>query len=353
MVVRRRTVSHEQSAAPAVSAAPVAGSTRASAPTAGAARSPSQPFPQQHSHTEISQIVDDVSVQTTPTPWFKKPFLKLPVWTWIVAVLAVVGIGVAVSQSGGRRQVHHPRHRHRAHRRSRRHRRGGHHGRGQRTHHHPARDTPTRPPSPSRSRPRPASASVVAGAPAGERGTQDSPVAPGAVADIGAGWRLQVLDYLPDAAAAIAAENEFNDPPPAGQHLQHREGRTRVLRRGGSRRRVHAHDQRARRRSGAVGGVVRTHPRRTVALLRHLRRRRHRRQPVLHHHSRRRGRPRPVRQCRLLRERRRVPAGRGTARRHRPDRPVVGTPGGCSGHAGTDRARRPSAPSPTSATAGR
>lgn len=57
---------------------------------------------------------------------------------------------------------------------------------------------------------------VIAGAPAGVTGTPDAPVPVGQIADIGAGWRLQVLDVVPDATAAIAAENEFNDPPPAG-----------------------------------------------------------------------------------------------------------------------------------------
>ncbi|MBK9971586.1 MAG: hypothetical protein IPP16_13040 [Acidimicrobiaceae bacterium] len=48
------------------------------------------------------------------------------------------------------------------------------------------------------------------------RGTRDAPVAAGEIADIGGGWRLQVLGVTPDAAALVAAENEFNDPPPAG-----------------------------------------------------------------------------------------------------------------------------------------
>jgi hypothetical protein len=37
------------------------------------------------------------------------------------------------------------------------------------------------------------------------------------VADIGGGWRVQVLNVNPDAAAAIAAVNQFNEPPPAGK----------------------------------------------------------------------------------------------------------------------------------------
>ena len=62
----------------------------------------------------------------------------------------------------------------------------------------------------------PASSDVVAGAPPGITGDRDNAVPLGLVADIGAGWRLQVLEVLPDGAAAVAAENEFNEPPPAG-----------------------------------------------------------------------------------------------------------------------------------------
>ncbi len=62
----------------------------------------------------------------------------------------------------------------------------------------------------------PASSEVVAGAPPGIKGDRESPVPLGTIADIGGGWRLQVLEVLPDGAAAVAAENEFNEPPPAG-----------------------------------------------------------------------------------------------------------------------------------------
>ena len=62
----------------------------------------------------------------------------------------------------------------------------------------------------------PSSGGEVAGAPDGKKGTRDAPVAAGEIADIGGGWRLQVLGVTPDAAALVAAENEFNDPPPAG-----------------------------------------------------------------------------------------------------------------------------------------
>ena len=56
----------------------------------------------------------------------------------------------------------------------------------------------------------------VAGAPAGQRGTRDAPVAAGGIADIGGGWRLQVLGVTFDATNEILAYTDFNDPPPAG-----------------------------------------------------------------------------------------------------------------------------------------
>ena len=56
----------------------------------------------------------------------------------------------------------------------------------------------------------------VAGSPEGATGTRDAPVPPGVVADIGGGWRLQVVDVVADASAAVAAASEFNEPPPAG-----------------------------------------------------------------------------------------------------------------------------------------
>jgi hypothetical protein len=33
-------------------------------------------------------LVDDMSVQTAPVAWFKRPFLTLPVWAWLVALLS-------------------------------------------------------------------------------------------------------------------------------------------------------------------------------------------------------------------------------------------------------------------------
>ncbi len=56
----------------------------------------------------------------------------------------------------------------------------------------------------------------MAGAPPGISGDRKSPVPAGKIANIGGGWRMQVLDVVPDAAAQIKANNEFNDPPPTG-----------------------------------------------------------------------------------------------------------------------------------------
>ena len=59
----------------------------------------------------------------------------------------------------------------------------------------------------------------VPGSPAGVTGDHTNPVPVGEVADIGSGWRLQILNVNPDAAAAVAAENGFNEPPPEGSTL--------------------------------------------------------------------------------------------------------------------------------------
>lgn len=59
----------------------------------------------------------------------------------------------------------------------------------------------------------------VDGAPAGIRGDRSSPVPAGSIADIGDGWRLQVLEVTEDATDAILAENDFNEPPPDGSRF--------------------------------------------------------------------------------------------------------------------------------------
>lgn len=60
---------------------------------------------------------------------------------------------------------------------------------------------------------------VVAGAPDGIGGDRNSPVPAGTIADIGGGWRLQVIAVEDDATATITGANEFNAPPPDGSHF--------------------------------------------------------------------------------------------------------------------------------------
>lgn len=62
----------------------------------------------------------------------------------------------------------------------------------------------------------PSSGDSVAGAPVGERGDRANPVPLGSIADIGEGYRLQVLSVTDDATALVMAENQFNDPPAEG-----------------------------------------------------------------------------------------------------------------------------------------
>ncbi len=62
----------------------------------------------------------------------------------------------------------------------------------------------------------PPSSDSLPGAPEGVRGNRSSPVPTGTIADIGSGYRLQVISVTDDATAEILSENEFNDPPPAG-----------------------------------------------------------------------------------------------------------------------------------------
>jgi hypothetical protein len=62
----------------------------------------------------------------------------------------------------------------------------------------------------------PTDSGEVAGSPVGATGDRAGPVPAGVVADIGGGWRLQILNVNADAAAVIAAENSFNEPPAAG-----------------------------------------------------------------------------------------------------------------------------------------
>lgn len=64
-----------------------------------------------------------------------------------------------------------------------------------------------------------ASETEIDGAPAGVVGSHSSPVTAGAVADLGDGWRLQVLGVVDDATTLVLDENQFNDPPPPGQRF--------------------------------------------------------------------------------------------------------------------------------------
>ena len=65
----------------------------------------------------------------------------------------------------------------------------------------------------------PTSGDSIAGAPAGSTGDRSNPVPTGVLADIGGGYRLQVLSVTDDATGLVAAENQFNDPPPAGSRF--------------------------------------------------------------------------------------------------------------------------------------
>jgi hypothetical protein len=76
----------------------------------------------------------------------------------------------------------------------------------------PTDPTPT---DPAPTEPTPTDA-LAAGAPAGRRGDRGSPVPPGELADIGEGWRLQVLNVIEDGTELVLAENQFNDPPRDG-----------------------------------------------------------------------------------------------------------------------------------------
>lgn len=50
-------------------------------------------------------------------------------------------------------------------------------------------------------------------------GTRTNPIPLGAVAALGDGWRLTVVSTTPNANNAVAARNQFNDPPAAGRQF--------------------------------------------------------------------------------------------------------------------------------------
>lgn len=56
---------------------------------------------------------------------------------------------------------------------------------------------------------------LVDGAPDGATGDRGSPVPSGQIADIGDGWRVQVIDVVDDATDLVMAES-YLDPPPSG-----------------------------------------------------------------------------------------------------------------------------------------
>ncbi len=76
--------------------------------------------------------------------------------------------------------------------------------------------TDTTPDAPPATEPPLPTVDEVDGAPVGARGDRLSPVPAGEIADIGDGWRLQVLDIVEDGTELVLAENQFNDPPRAG-----------------------------------------------------------------------------------------------------------------------------------------
>lgn len=65
----------------------------------------------------------------------------------------------------------------------------------------------------------PATDGEIAGAPAGQQGDRSNPVAAGTPADLGDGWRVQILGVTDDATRQILSENQFNDPPPTGSRF--------------------------------------------------------------------------------------------------------------------------------------
>ncbi|MGE3587902.1 MAG: hypothetical protein AB7L17_09280, partial [Ilumatobacteraceae bacterium] len=126
--------------------------------------------------------------------WWKRKAAKLPVWAWLLIVVVIAGGGIGAALGGG----------------------------GDDDAAVPAAPptnsaddepqptgTPNSEPDPSETPPTVADESTTSiddvttteaapGAPPGVVGTRDQPVAPGQIADIGGGWRLQVLDVVAD-----------------------------------------------------------------------------------------------------------------------------------------------------------
>lgn len=60
---------------------------------------------------------------------------------------------------------------------------------------------------------------TIPGAPAGRRGSQDAPLAIGEIADVGQGYRVQVLSVTPDGTDEVLEAWSYNDPPPDGSRF--------------------------------------------------------------------------------------------------------------------------------------
>ena len=50
-------------------------------------------------------------------------------------------------------------------------------------------------------------------------GTRENPVPIGTTVDLGDGWQVTVMNVIPDATNAVLRENQFNDPPKAGNQF--------------------------------------------------------------------------------------------------------------------------------------
>ncbi len=73
--------------------------------------------------------------------------------------------------------------------------------------------------TPDTTAPSSGSSTEIDGAPSGAVGSHSTPVAAGKIADLGDGWRLQVLGVVDDGTSLVLDENQFNDPPAPGQRF--------------------------------------------------------------------------------------------------------------------------------------
>lgn len=141
-----------------------------------------------------------ISALTDPAPAVSEKRSGFPAWAWIVAIVAVLGGGgVALLTLGGdddKKQT----------------------GAGTTVVLGSNTTISSSGSDPETSSPATTPATTAGGGeiPTGITGTRDAPVPVGQIADIGNGWRLQVLEVIPDAAAQMAADDQFFDPAPAG-----------------------------------------------------------------------------------------------------------------------------------------